>query len=54
MIIIAIIVSIVVGFLGSWFLGFLGVYLNWPDVGAIFAVVTMGAFILYVIKRKDN
>lgn len=54
MIIMAIIVAIVAGFLGSWFLGVLGVYLNWPNAGAVFAAVTMGVYILYVMKKKDN
>ena len=54
MIIIAVIVIIVVSFLGSWIIGILGASVNRPDAGAIFAVVTMRAFTLYVIIKKDK
>lgn len=54
MIIIAVIVIIVVSFLGSWIIGILGASVNCPDAGAIFAVVTMSAFTLYVIMKKDK
>ena len=30
----------------------LGTVLNWPDAGAIFAVATMGCFILRAVYRK--
>lgn len=46
--ILAIIVTIIFGFLGD---AILGVSLNWPDAGAIFAVAAMGWFILRKIKK---
>ena len=30
----------------------LGTVLNWPDAGAIFAVATMGCFILHAVNKK--
>ena len=51
MIVKAIIATIVVGYLGA---GFIGAPMNWPDAGAIFAVATMGGFILNEIKKKDK
>ena len=47
----AVIITIFVGFLASSTLGNL---LNWPDAGAIFAIATMGAFILAAIRREKD
>lgn len=47
----AIVLTIVVGYLGA---AFIGAPLNWPDAGAIFAIATMGAFILNAIKKEDK
>lgn len=47
----AAIVTIIVGFLGT---GVIGASMNWPDAGAIFAIATMGAFILRAIRHPKN
>lgn len=47
--IIAFFSTIIIGFLADSILGNL---LNWPDCGAIFAIATMGTFILYTMKRN--
>ena len=47
----AFIVTVVVGFLADSFLGNL---LNWPDAGAIFAIATMGVFLLLANRKKDD
>ena len=52
--IIAIIAAIVIGFLVSLIIGIIGVSMNWPNIGPVFSVAAMGAFILYVIMRKDK
>ena len=48
---VAVITTIVVGFLGSTFLGAL---LTWPDAGAICAIATMGCFVLHAIGDKKE
>ena len=48
MAIFAFFVTIFVGFFAS---GIFGSWLNWPDAGAVFAVATMGAFILHEVRK---
>ena len=48
---VAVITTLVVGFLGSTFLGAL---MNWPDAGAICAIATMGGFVLHAIGDKKE
>ncbi|MEI3088891.1 MAG: hypothetical protein V8T01_02540 [Oscillospiraceae bacterium] len=48
---VAVITTLVVGFLGSTFLGAL---LNWPDAGAICAIATMGALCFMRSEIKRN
>ncbi len=50
-IIMAVICTLVAGYLGS---GILGNLLNWPDAGAICAIATMGAFILNECTSKKS
>ena len=47
----AFLVTVVVGYLGS---ATLGVAMNWPDAGAIFAVAAMGCFILRAVRRSKS
>ena len=51
--IIAVIITIIVGYLGS---ALLGNAMNWPDAGAIVAIAVMGFFILRKLDKngKDN
>lgn len=51
--IIAVIVTIIVGYLGS---ALLGNAMNWPDAGAVVAITVMGFFILRKLDKngKDN
>ena len=44
-------VTILVGFFAA---GIFGSWLNWPDAGAVFAVATMGAFILWTLREKKR
>lgn len=44
-------VTILVGFFAA---GIFGNWLNWPDAGAVFAVATMGAFILWTLREKKR
>lgn len=44
-------ITILVGFFGA---GIFGSWLNWPDAGAVFAVATMGAFILWALREKKQ
>ncbi len=44
-------VTVLVGFFGA---GIFGNWLNWPDAGAVFAIATMGAFILWTLREKKN
>lgn len=52
--IVAVIVIIVVSFLGSWIIGIIGASMNCPDAGAIFAVAIMGAFILRAVRHPKD
>lgn len=45
----AFICTVLVGFFAD---GWIGSWLNWPDAGAIFAVATMGCFILHAVNKK--
>ena len=49
--ILAFIVTVVVGFIGA---SIFGNWMNWPDAGAVFAVATMGIFILRAIRNKQE
>lgn len=51
--IIAVIVTIIAGYLGT---ALLGSAMNWPDAGAIVAIAVMGFFILRKLNKngKDN
>ncbi len=49
-IVIAFAATVLVGFFAA---GTLGNALNWPDAGAVFAVATMGAFLLADRKRSE-
>lgn len=49
--VIAFIVTIVVGYLVDCFLAYSW---DWPDMGTVFAVATMGAFLLWQIQRKNK
>ena len=42
-------VTILVGFFAA---GIFGNWMNWPDAGAVFAVATMGALILWVLQER--
>ena len=42
-------VTILVGFFAA---GLFGNWMNWPDAGAVFAVATMGALILWVLQER--
>ncbi len=46
----AFIVTVVVGFIADNFF----TLLNWPNAGSIFAVATMGAFLLWQIQQKNK
>lgn len=52
--IIAVIATLAAAFLGSWAVGMVGAAINWPRAGAVFGVVTMGLYLLYVLRRKDR
>ena len=43
--------TVIVGFFAD---GLLASAMNWPDAGAVFAVATMGAFLLWSSQRKTN
>ncbi len=47
----AVVVTVVVGFLAA---SLFGNWLNWPDAGAVFAVATMGAFLLTDRNRRGE
>jgi len=49
--IIAFIITVIAGFLGSLILGSI---LNWPNAGAIIAIATMGSIILWTIDQPNN
>ena len=44
-------ITILVGFFSA---GIFGNWMNWPDAGAVFAVATMGAFILWTLREKKR
>ena len=48
---IAFLATVVVGYFGS---ATLGAAMNWPDAGAIFAVATMGCFILRAVHQAKS
>lgn len=50
MIILSIITTLIVGFIGM----VLGVNINIPEMGSILAITTMGAFIIAEIKRNNR
>lgn len=52
--IVAVIVIIVVSFLGSWIIGIIGASMNCSNAGAIFAVIIMGAFILWAVQHPKD
>lgn len=52
--IVAVIVIIIVSFLGSWIIGIIGASMNCPDAGAIFAVVIMGAYTLWAVWHPKD
>lgn len=49
--IVAFLVTIAAGYLGS---ALLGANMNWPDAGAIVAVAVMGCFILRELRRRRS
>ena len=49
MTVLAVLATIAAGYLGD---ALIGVPMNWPNVGAIFAAAAMGAFILRAIEKK--
>lgn len=44
-------ITILVGFFAD---GIFCSWMNWPDAGAVFAVATMGAFILWTLREKKQ
>lgn len=44
----AFVATVIAGYFGS---ALLGSAMNWPDAGAIVAIATMGAFILYRLRK---
>ena len=38
-------------FVGFFATGILGSWLNWPDAGAVFAIATMGAFLMWEVRK---
>ena len=47
----AFIVTVVVGLFAT---AIFGSWINWPEAGAVFAVATMGAFILWTLREKKR
>ena len=45
------ILTVIIGYAGD---AILGNFLNWPSAGAICAIATVGAFILWELDRKKN
>ncbi len=43
--------TVAAGFVG---ISVFGSWLNWPDAGAVFAIATMGSFILRELNRRDG
>ena len=50
MIIIAVILSIITGFVGSSY----GYGMNWPELGPVLSIATMGAFIMLELRKNRN
>ena len=50
-IILAIIATVIIGYLGSVFGHEM---MNFPELGAISAIATMGGFILYAVKKNNK
>ena len=38
-------------FVGFFATGIFGSWLNWPDAGAVFAIATMGAFLMWEVRK---
>lgn len=38
-------------FVGFFATGIFGSWLNWPDAGTVFAVATMGAFLMWEVRK---
>lgn len=45
------IITVIVGYLGA---GIFGNLLNWPDAGAVFAIATVGAVLLWTIRHHKE
>ena len=41
-------------FVGLFSTAIFGSWINWPEAGAVFAVATMGAFILWALREKKR
>ena len=41
-------------FVGLFSTAIFGNWINWPEAGAVFAVATMGAFILWTLREKKR
>ncbi len=41
-------------FVGLFSTAIFGSWINWPEAGAVFAVATMGAFILWTLREKKR
>ena len=41
-------------FVGLFSTAIFGDWINWPEAGAVFAVATMGAFILWTLREKKR
>ncbi len=52
--IVALIITIVVSLLGGWIVGIIGTSMNCPNAGAIFAIVIMGAYILWAVWHPKD
>lgn len=44
-------ITILVGFFAD---GIFYNWINWPNAGAVFAIATMGAFILWALREKKQ
>ena len=41
-------------FVGLYATGIFGSWINWPEAGPVFAIATMGAFILWALREKKR
>ena len=41
-------------FVGLFSTAIFGSWINWPEAGPVFAVATMGAFILWTLREKKR